>query len=127
MPVPARRHSKTRQRIRRSHHQLDKVNVTNCSHCQTEILPHVACPACGYYKGRVVLNVVRQVERLQKRMANKLRSKSAPDETHDHDHDHDHDHEPKTSKPVEVKKDESAKPIKEVSKARRLIQRKKPE
>lgn len=71
------------------------------------------------------MNVIRQTERLQKRIAEKLRRKSAPNETHDHDHDH--DHEPKVSKPVETKKDESAKPVKEVSKARRLLQRKKPE
>ena len=26
-----------------------------CSHCQAMILPHRACPECGYYRNRAVI------------------------------------------------------------------------
>jgi large subunit ribosomal protein L32 len=40
---------------RRAHH--DKVttpNVIPCPNCGDVMLPHRACPACGFYKGRQV-------------------------------------------------------------------------
>lgn len=103
MPVPARRHSKTRTRSRRAHHALKSVNDAACSNCQAPVLPHVACTACGFYRGRQVLDVTRAKARAMKRAEKKAfaHSQAAEDGAHhDHDHDHDHDHaEEKEEKP----------------------------
>jgi large subunit ribosomal protein L32 len=33
------------------------VQVISCAKCKEPVLPHRACPACGYYKGREVIAV----------------------------------------------------------------------
>ena len=35
------------------------------------ILTHRACPACGYYKGRMVVNVLEKVEKSEKKKREK--------------------------------------------------------
>lgn len=55
MPLPKRRHSNARTRKRRSHDALSSPNVAECPNCHEPKLPHRACPACGYYRGREVV------------------------------------------------------------------------
>ncbi|MBI2882702.1 MAG: 50S ribosomal protein L32 [Candidatus Methylomirabilis oxyfera] len=55
MPLPKRRHSNTRSRTRRSHHALTAPSLSECPNCHERKLPHRACPACGYYRGREVV------------------------------------------------------------------------
>ncbi|MFH1868663.1 MAG: 50S ribosomal protein L32 [Candidatus Omnitrophota bacterium] len=55
MPIPRRRHSKTRTRKRRTHVKLKKISLTKCSSCSAAIRPHHVCPKCGYYKGSQVV------------------------------------------------------------------------
>jgi large subunit ribosomal protein L32 len=57
MPVPKRRQSKSRKRIRRSHQALVAVRTVTCKRCGHATLPHAACRNCGYYRGRAVLAV----------------------------------------------------------------------
>ena len=57
MPNPKRRHSKQRTAKRRSHDFLTPVGLSICTNCQERKLPHQACPKCGTYKGREVLEV----------------------------------------------------------------------
>jgi len=57
MAVPQRRTSKTRKRMRRSHHALKYPGIHTCPSCGETKLPHRACGACGQYKGRQVLAV----------------------------------------------------------------------
>ena len=55
MAVPKRRTSRMKRDQRRANH--DKVsapNVTYCSNCGEAALPHRACSACGFYRGRQV-------------------------------------------------------------------------
>jgi large subunit ribosomal protein L32 len=56
MPNPKRRHSKGRTSRRRAHHHLTPAAPTECPHCHEKKLPHQACPHCGYYKGREVVD-----------------------------------------------------------------------
>lgn len=58
MAVPKRKQSKSRTRKRRSHDALKVPSLVPCSQCKELILPHRACPYCGYYKGRPVIPVV---------------------------------------------------------------------
>jgi len=55
MPVPYRRKSASRARMRRSHDALKAVGSTICSNCGEPVLPHHVCRACGFYKGEQVI------------------------------------------------------------------------
>jgi large subunit ribosomal protein L32 len=41
--------------MRRSHHRLRPVNLSECSNCGELKLAHHICQACGYYNGREVI------------------------------------------------------------------------
>ncbi len=56
MPNPKRRHSKRRTSSRRAHDHLKAPSITHCPNCHETKLPHRACPHCGYYKGRPVVD-----------------------------------------------------------------------
>ena len=55
MPVPYRRKSSSRARMRRSHDALSALGSTTCSNCAEPVLPHRVCRACGFYKGEQVI------------------------------------------------------------------------
>jgi len=57
MPNPKRRHSKRRTSNRRAHDHLHPLSLAECPNCHEKKLPHRACPKCGYYKGREVIDV----------------------------------------------------------------------
>ena len=55
MAVPKRRVGKTRQRKRRTHFKLELKGITKCPECGEIVKSHRACPKCGTYKGKVVI------------------------------------------------------------------------
>lgn len=56
MAVPKKRTSKSRRDSRRATHDRVVVkSLVTCSKCGAPRLPHRVCPACGFYKDRVVL------------------------------------------------------------------------
>ncbi len=55
MAVPKRKTSKSKKRMRRSHHGLSSSSLVNCSHCGEPKIPHRVCPHCGFYKDREVI------------------------------------------------------------------------
>ena len=58
MGVPKKRTSKMRRdRRRAANNNLRTVQVNQCPKCKEPVLPHRACSACGYYKGREVIAV----------------------------------------------------------------------
>jgi large subunit ribosomal protein L32 len=57
MPLPKRRHSRTRGRKRRTHWKLAGPTLSDCPQCREKKPPHRVCPHCGSYKGREVLAV----------------------------------------------------------------------
>ncbi|HNR12635.1 MAG TPA: 50S ribosomal protein L32 [Thermodesulfobacteriota bacterium] len=57
MALPPKRHSKSRGRKRRTHDKTTPPTLITCSHCGEKKLPHHACPSCGYYKDREVIEV----------------------------------------------------------------------
>jgi large subunit ribosomal protein L32 len=56
MPNPKRRHSTRRTANRRAHDFLTGSTLSECPNCHEKKLPHHACPKCGTYKGRLVLD-----------------------------------------------------------------------
>jgi large subunit ribosomal protein L32 len=55
MAVPKRKTSKSKRDMRRTHKKVEAVNASKCPECGEARLPHHACPSCGYYKDRVVV------------------------------------------------------------------------
>ncbi len=57
MGVPKRKTSKARRDKRRANHAVATPALARCSQCNEMRLAHRACPNCGYYKGRLVLEL----------------------------------------------------------------------
>jgi large subunit ribosomal protein L32 len=57
MGVPKRKTSKARRDKRRANHALTGPALARCPQCNEIRLSHRACPNCGYYKGRLVLEL----------------------------------------------------------------------
>ncbi len=57
MAHPKRKHSKSRTRKRRSQYygSLDQPETMACPNCGNTKLLHRACPSCGHYRGRQVI------------------------------------------------------------------------
>ncbi len=55
MAVPKRKTSKSKRNMRSAHKKASAPNVITCPQCGEAVLPHHACPGCGTYKGRTVL------------------------------------------------------------------------
>jgi large subunit ribosomal protein L32 len=60
VPNPKRRHSKRRTSTRRAHDSLARAVLAECPNCHEPKLPHRACPKCGKYKGREIIEVVEE-------------------------------------------------------------------
>ncbi|MCM8789514.1 MAG: 50S ribosomal protein L32 [Candidatus Omnitrophica bacterium] len=57
MPLPKRKHSKSRGRKRRTHWKLAHANLIPCPQCKQLKLPHRVCGFCGYYNGRQAVGI----------------------------------------------------------------------
>jgi large subunit ribosomal protein L32 len=57
MANPKRRTSKARRDRRRAHDALSAPASSTCPNCGEVKLPHRACPHCGHYRGKEVVEV----------------------------------------------------------------------
>jgi large subunit ribosomal protein L32 len=57
MAVPKKKTSKSRKNMRRAHDFLTTQSVSSCPQCKSPKLPHRACPTCGTYKGKEVIDL----------------------------------------------------------------------
>jgi len=55
MAVPKKKHSKSRRDRRRAQWKLTTPNLGECPQCHEPKMPHRACPNCGFYRGREVV------------------------------------------------------------------------
>lgn len=60
MPLPKRRHSRSRRDKRRGNDKLEVMNLSICPQCKMPKQPHRVCPHCGYYKGKQVVQVAEE-------------------------------------------------------------------
>jgi len=78
-----RNRSQTAQR--RSHHAIGGMRLAKCE-CGALRVSHRACPECGKYNGRVIIDMVGRAKRDQKRTARRqkeLRESGQVSETKD--------------------------------------------
>ncbi|MBP7897891.1 MAG: 50S ribosomal protein L32 [Actinobacteria bacterium] len=57
MPVPKRKMSRSKTRSRRSMWKTTAAALANCPQCQQPKLQHTACPTCGTYNRRQVIDI----------------------------------------------------------------------
>jgi len=55
--LPKRKKSKSRAAQRLSHSALTPPVLVECPQCHSMIMPHRACPTCGTYNGREVIQI----------------------------------------------------------------------
>jgi large subunit ribosomal protein L32 len=60
MPVPKKRHSRSRQGKRRANWNLVLPSLSKCPSCGAAVLPHQVCPECGSYRGRLVVEAGKE-------------------------------------------------------------------
>ena len=56
MAVPKRKMSRSNTRNRRAQWKAIAPTLVECPQCHSPKLPHSACPTCGTYRRRQVLN-----------------------------------------------------------------------
>jgi len=58
MPVPKRKPSKSKQRMRRASNSVLKLPQLNtCPQCAAPYVSHRVCPSCGFYRGRQAVTI----------------------------------------------------------------------
>ena len=65
-PLPKKKTSKSRQGRRRTHLSVRTPNLVLCTQCRSPRPSHQACPICGTYRRREVLNVAARAARRSK-------------------------------------------------------------
>jgi large subunit ribosomal protein L32 len=60
MAVPKKKTSKSRKNMRRAHDFMTPQQVNVCPSCKAPKLPHRACPSCGMYKGKEVIDLSKK-------------------------------------------------------------------
>ena len=58
--VPKQRISRSQRGKRRANQKVPTIHIVECPNCHNPKLPHRACPFCGRYKGREVIEVVEE-------------------------------------------------------------------
>jgi large subunit ribosomal protein L32 len=65
--VPKKRHTKGSRNQRRMHLFLENPTLTVCKKCGKPVKAHIVCPACGFYKGKEVVDVLSKLDRRSRR------------------------------------------------------------
>ena len=65
------RHTRSHTANRRSHHALKAPTLATCSNCGAKHRPHHMCLECGFYKGRMVVDMKAKKEAREARLADK--------------------------------------------------------
>jgi len=62
------RHTRSHTANRRSHHALKAPTLAVCSNCSAKHRPHHMCLNCGFYKGRMVVDMSAKKKAREERM-----------------------------------------------------------
>jgi len=67
MAVPKKRTTKSRQGKRRMHIYLKAPQFSICPKCKKPMIPHTVCQTCGYYKGKMVIDVFSKLSKKERK------------------------------------------------------------
>ncbi len=71
MGVPKKRLPKGRRNKRRMHLFLKRPVLSLCPKCKRPVRPHGVCQYCGYYKGRMVIDVLKKLTKKERKKREK--------------------------------------------------------
>ncbi len=71
MAVPKQKHTKSRRNKRRMHIRLKAQALVKCPKCGKPTLPHTVCPNCGYYKSMEVIDVLKKLNKKERKKKEK--------------------------------------------------------
>ena len=77
------RRNRSQTAMRRSNHAISGQRLAKCE-CGAARLSHRACPQCGKYNGKIVIDIVAEAKRAarrEKRKQTELRAAGQTDET----------------------------------------------
>ena len=63
MAHPKHKISSTRRDKRRTHYKAVVPTVVTCSNCGAAVLYHRVCPECGFYRGKLAIEIIPAPER----------------------------------------------------------------
>ena len=61
---------------------MSRIQLVSCPRCKQPVTAHTACPNCGTYKGREVVDVLKRLEKKERK------AKEAELEEQEHAHNH---------------------------------------
>ena len=67
MPVARQRHTKARRDRARKMLALKPKKLVSCPNCKAKIESHIACPKCGYFKGREIVDTMKKANKKTKK------------------------------------------------------------
>ena len=62
------RHTRSHTANRRSHHALKAPTLAVCQNCSAQQRPHHMCLDCGFYKGRMVVDMAAKKKAREERL-----------------------------------------------------------
>ncbi len=62
MALPKQRHTRHRRDRARTQYDVAFVNTQECPKCKARILSHRVCTACGFYKGKEMVNTTPKLK-----------------------------------------------------------------
>ena len=65
------RHTRGHTRNRRAHHALKETQLVKCTDCGELHVMHRICKNCGKYRGRVVIDVEKQIAKKEEKSKKK--------------------------------------------------------
>ena len=71
MAVPKQHRSKSRQGQRRMHIHLKQPGLIVCQKCGKPVLSHTLCKNCGFYRGREVVDVLKDLTKKERKKKEK--------------------------------------------------------
>lgn len=71
MAVPKKKTTRSRTNRRRLHIYIKPANLVACSKCKKPSRPHALCHNCGYYKGRLVIDVLAKLTKKERKAKEK--------------------------------------------------------
>lgn len=71
MAVPKQRHTKSRRNKRRMHLYIEESILGVCPKCGKPVKHHTVCLNCGYYKGAEAVDVLKKLNRKERKKREK--------------------------------------------------------
>lgn len=65
------RHTSGHRDQRRANQALDTINLSKCGHCGAQKLAHKICTNCGYYNERQVVDVLKKLDKKERKKKEK--------------------------------------------------------